>query len=143
MNITKENPSAATDGLLTTTTPSSDLKETKMSDFNGSTDAPQISLPEAEKFLELLDGLDTAYTFQTIPNQVSGRSANTLHGCIYDLRDQLTAANQQGDGAFVTVNETDGQGRKASNIIRVRAIFVDKDDGRLHELRNLPLPPHK
>ena len=41
----------------------------------------------------------------------------------------LTGLNQQGAGIFVTVNETDGCGRRVENIKRVRAIWQDDDVG--------------
>ena len=36
---------------------------------------------------------------------------------------------------FVTVNETDGQGRKTANITRVRAVFVDTDGADIEPIR--------
>lgn len=76
----KENPAAATDGLLTTRSPSSDLKDHKMSKLNQSHKTPQINLHEAERFLESLGGIQTAYCFQTIPNQVSQRVPRIYFG---------------------------------------------------------------
>ncbi len=43
---------------------------------------------------------------------------------------KLRELNQRGAGIFMTVQETDGQGRKASNVTRVRALFVDIEDKR-------------
>ncbi len=40
---------------------------------------------------------------------------------------RLVALNEQGAGVFAMVNEGDGKGRKASNVRRVRALFVDID----------------
>ena len=37
---------------------------------------------------------------------------------------------QQGAGVFVTINETDLQGRKVENIVRTRALFADADGKR-------------
>ena len=34
-----------------------------------------------------------------------------------------------GAGVFITVNETDGKGRKKENITRIRAVFQEDDDG--------------
>jgi hypothetical protein len=39
----------------------------------------------------------------------------------------LTDLNQQGAGIFVTVNQTDGKGRRKENVTKVRAVFVDVD----------------
>lgn len=40
---------------------------------------------------------------------------------------ELWKLNQKGYGVFMTVNETDGKGRKATNVKRVRAVFADLD----------------
>jgi hypothetical protein len=42
---------------------------------------------------------------------------------------ELSHLNEQGAGIFVTVNETDGKGRKRENITRVRAVWQEDDDG--------------
>lgn len=49
-------------------------------------------------------------------------------GRLADLWVELTQWNNQGYGAFIIVNETDGQGRKLENFTRVRAHFADLDD---------------
>ena len=50
-------------------------------------------------------------------------------GSLSERWDELVDLNRKGAGIFVTVNETDGLGRKNSNIIRVRAVFQDDDYG--------------
>ena len=42
---------------------------------------------------------------------------------------KLTTLNRQGAGIYATVNATDGKGRKATNITRVRTIWQDDDAG--------------
>jgi hypothetical protein len=42
---------------------------------------------------------------------------------------ELLQLSAQGAGIFITVNETDEQGRKKENITRVRAVFQEDDDG--------------
>jgi hypothetical protein len=54
---------------------------------------------------------------------------------LYEHWDTLTRASQNGAGVFVTVNETDGKGRKTANIIRVRAVFVDTDGADIEPIR--------
>ena len=57
--------------------------------------------------------------------------------------------NDQGAGVFVTVNATDGKGRTAANIVRVRALFVDLDGAPLEPVMQwrtphiVESPPHK
>jgi hypothetical protein len=45
-------------------------------------------------------------------------------------------------GVFVTVNRTNGQGRKTHNIIEVRALFVDLDGPPLEPVLSASLEPH-
>ena len=40
----------------------------------------------------------------------------------------MAKLNEQGAGVFVTINETDGNGRKSENITRVRAVWQEDDD---------------
>ena len=50
----------------------------------------------------------------------------------------LADLNARGAGVFVTVNETDGQGRKSDNIVRIRAIWQEDDQGLCHQF---PIEP--
>jgi len=96
---------------------------------------------QASRFLSLLDPTAFAFTFQTVP-EPKGKPTNlwpqVLHGSLNDLLPKLTDLNRQGAAIYVTVNETDGKGRKAANITRLRAIWQDDDCG--YE-GNFPLPP--
>ncbi|MGH8118340.1 MAG: DNA-primase RepB domain-containing protein [Rhodanobacteraceae bacterium] len=66
----------------------------------------------------------------------------TLHGTLAEHRETLAALNSRGAGIFWTVNATDGKGRKASNVRRVRALFVDLDGAPVEPVQSAPLPPH-
>jgi len=86
---------------------------------------------EAQRHLSLLDNKATTFTFQTFDDDSDRRDpflTKILHGSLDEHWDQLCALNLAGAGIFVTVNETDGKGRKSENIIRPRALWVD-DDG--------------
>jgi len=62
-----------------------------------------------------------------------------MQGTLDKCAKELTLLNQIGAGVFITVNKTDGSGkRKAENITDVRALFVDSDTG---DLPPLELPP--
>ena len=54
--------------------------------------------------------------------------------------DTLIRANDSGAGVFVTVNATDGRGRKASNVQSIRAVFADFDGAPLPA--SFPIRPH-
>ena len=82
-------------------------------------------------------------TFQTFDDTKQKRPelARILHGTLEEHSPQLTALQEQGAGVFMTVNRTDGQGRKAANIIEVRATFVDLDGAPLAPVLEAPLKP--
>ena len=107
--------------------------------------ADGIDLDQARRFLQALDPEAESFTFQTFDDvEIAGKKrkskalAKVLSGTLDDVAPQLQALNARGAGVFVTVNETDGKGRKGANILRVRAIWQE-DDG---EGLPLPLEPH-
>src|SRR5262245_15130445 len=88
----------------------------------------------AERFLAALDPGATRFTFQTFDDskdRMDRRMARILHGSIDEHIDALARLNAAGAGVFVTVNETNFQGRAAANVVRVRALFVDLDGAPL------------
>jgi hypothetical protein len=84
---------------------------------------------EAYRFLAAISHREMGpFTFFTTCDKKRDRSlTTTLTGTLDDLGGTLTDLNRKGAGVFVTVNETDGLGRKAGNITRVRALFTDAD----------------
>lgn len=106
---------------------------------------PVIDLDEARRFLDLLAPGEPV-TFQTFDDGPSPKRkwmAQVEHGTLKRRRKWLTRMNQQGAGVFVTVNATTGE-RKASDVVRPRALFVDIDEpapGTLERLRAAELPP--
>lgn len=53
---------------------------------------------------------------------------------------EIVAVNKSGSDVFFTVNETSQQGRKMSDIVRLRAVFADDDQPRKSP-QDFPLPP--
>lgn len=91
-----------------------------------------------ERFLSFFDG---QLTFQTFDDKGQRRDlAKQFHGRQHGQ--ELTALNRQGAGIFLTVNETDGEGRRRDNITRTRALFVDLDGAPLKPVRDFELMPH-
>ncbi len=94
----------------------------------------------AEKFITLLapDGWITFATLddgaksagrpvrQELIRQFSCQAADEPR--LKEVLTDLTKLNDQGAGIYITVNTTDGQGRKAANIESVRALFIDMDE---------------
>ena len=82
-------------------------------------------LAQAAAFLQLLDPDATSFTFQTFDDDSArkdNRLAQVFHGTFADHADSLTDLQSRGAGVFITINATDGTGRKAENITRVRAL---------------------
>jgi hypothetical protein len=113
----------------------------------------QPDLEQARRFLHafdpsadyrfILDGVVDGFTFQTFDDDKERKSltlARIHHGIVTDKAKALTSLNQQGAGVFFTVNETDMQGRKLSNITRIRANWVEDDTGGTAP--ETPLQPH-
>jgi RepB DNA-primase from phage plasmid/Primase C terminal 2 (PriCT-2) len=99
---------------------------------------------EAERFLALLDPEAKRFTFQTIDDSKKGRGslARILHGTLDQHRDKLESLNNQGAGIFVTINATNGKGRTAKDVTRVRALFLDLDGAPLKPVHQAKPAPH-
>src|SRR5262245_4889962 len=81
---------------------------------------------QAVRFLLLLDPDAVSFTFQTFDDRKERKDESLT--CIRHLQEpnqKLTDLQGKGAGIFVTVNETDGAGRKSANIQRVRAIWQE------------------
>jgi hypothetical protein len=105
----------------------------------------------ATAFLRLLDPDARGFTFQTFDdNKERARAYKAEHkradpartkiiiGEPDKMAAQLDALNRDGNGIYVTVNETDGVGRKIENIKRVRAVWQEDDDGYAGEFTAQP-----
>ncbi len=103
------------------------------------------SVPDdAGVFLGLLASGEQV-TFQTFGEGTAkgARGLNRiLHGTLAQHRQTLVAMNGRGAGVFWMVTAGDGKGRKASNVQRVRALFVDLDGSPLEPVQAAPLRPH-
>lgn len=100
-------------------------------------------LEHARQFLALLDSEPASFTFQVLPER-SGTKVfpGFMHGSLTEHADTLVKANLNGAGIFVMVNAGDQRGRKAENVRRVRAHYVDLDTCGIDPLFSAELPPH-
>ncbi|MGE0062113.1 MAG: PriCT-2 domain-containing protein [Xanthobacteraceae bacterium] len=82
----------------------------------------------AYEFLKHLDPTADVFCFQTFP-ETSGATGRPFlqHRQFQDIEEALRKLNGDGHGISVCINETDGQGRKAENITRIRAVWHDND----------------
>lgn len=93
------------------------------------TSAP-VDLEAAARFLAALTGEELPrVTFQTFDDRAakSPSLARILHGTLAQHAATLTELSARGAGVFVTINQTDLQGRKTRNVLELRALFVDVD----------------
>lgn len=100
-------------------------------------------LKSASDFLRQLDDTAESWTFQTFDDDSERKDkalVRTLHGTLEQHAATLSRLNDQGAGVFVTINETDGKARKAENITRVRAFWVDLDGAPLEPCRDWEEP---
>ncbi|MBB6260664.1 hypothetical protein FHS77_001198 [Paenochrobactrum gallinarii] len=84
----------------------------------------------ARRFLEILDPNAVEFTFLLIAEGRMGAS-QSVHGTLDEVWPFVERNNVpgRGMGVFVTINETDGSGRrKKGNIVRARSLWVDADD---------------
>jgi hypothetical protein len=88
---------------------------------------------EAAEFIKALTGsADTPVTWQWFDDRKNGGSGlqpGWVHGSLGEHWDTLVAKNRAGAGIFVMVNEGDGRGRSAPNVVGLRALFADWDEG--------------
>lgn len=98
---------------------------------------------DAARLLDLLAPGERV-TFQTFDDTKRNRDGLTriLHGTLAEHAEKLADLNARGAGVYWMVNAGDGKGRKASNVQRVRALFVDLDGSPLEPVTTALLAPH-
>ena len=102
---------------------------------------PDIAM--AEEFFDFWGAEDRDIDFRTFDD--SGNASVKplkIRGDIYSLRKTLTRENQSGAGIFFVVNKTDAKGQLDSNIVGVRALFLDLDGAPLEPVLGAKMLPH-
>lgn len=97
----------------------------------------------AKRHLGLLTGKqDPAVTWQVFDDTKKDPSlAACFHGRLDEVIPRLKAAQRKGCGVFVSVNETDGKGRRNENMRRARALFLDLDGTPLPDWNDWSINP--
>jgi Protein of unknown function (DUF3987)/Primase C terminal 2 (PriCT-2)/RepB DNA-primase from phage plasmid len=100
--------------------------------IGGAHERPPLTLDyeQSRRFLKVLNPENKGLTFQTFDDQKERKNL-ALARVIQSpppARNELSDLNEQGAGIFVTVNDTDGKGRKSKNITRVRSVWQEDDD---------------
>jgi P4 family phage/plasmid primase-like protien len=102
-----------------------------------------VNIHDFKRFVEILNQVNKGepkQTFQTFPDRETPTKVppKIIHGAPDEVLSRLSSLNNQLSGIYITVNQTDLQGRKAENIVRVRALFCDCDEG---DLPKFPVEP--
>ncbi|MBW8312591.1 MAG: primase C-terminal domain-containing protein [Rhizobium sp.] len=87
---------------------------------------------------------DGQFTFQTFDDSSakSPKLSRVLHGTLHKHTQTLNALNDRGAGVFFMVNKGDGKGRRAKNVQKVTALFLDLDGSPLKPVQAAGLSPH-
>jgi hypothetical protein len=107
-----------------------------------------IDTTETERFLALFGGSETPHTWQVFVDPPSKKAkygkegARIIQGSFREQIIQLIYFNKNDRGIYLTINITDGRGRKKTNIVRIRAVWVDLDGSPLEPILKCGLPPH-
>lgn len=105
-----------------------------------------VLTPDLNQANDFLDAIDPRanFTFQTFTERETPSSLPPaiLHGTLKEHAARLTALNNAGHGIFVMINAGDLKGRSARNVLRIRALFVDSDNGPIQPLLDAPIAPH-
>ena len=102
--------------------------------------APDIAA--AQRFLDALRG-SCNFTFMALPEGDKKGTAPpiVLHGTLDQHGAALVDLNRCGYGVFVMINEGDLRARKAENVLKVRAHFVDLDGAPIEPVVGCAAPP--
>lgn len=94
----------------------------------GSTPSLTCNRLEAKVFIKALAGVEDAkVTFALFSDNNESLKPKTLYGSLDEYCGELVADNAQGYGVFITVQETSSRQRKADDIGKTRAFFIDLD----------------
>ena len=96
-----------------------------------SIDEPCDTQDQAFRYIEVLTGdINSAVTYQTFDDSGGGDlPPQVLHGTLTEVWNDLCAAQDNGHGVFVMVQQGDGKGRAGKNVTALRALFLDDDKG--------------
>jgi putative DNA primase/helicase len=102
---------------------------------------------EAKKFLNALCAGDcerTVFTFQTFGDGKTDRSLGKTWSNTFTRESaaHMERLNRAGAGIFITINVTDGKGRRSKNVTAVRALFVDLDGSPIEPVQQWLLKPN-
>jgi RepB DNA-primase from phage plasmid len=90
---------------------------------------PQVNIGDARRFIELIAGPEASIWFRLIHDKDKNRPTIQLFGTLSEHLKSIEAAQKEGYGVFIVINEG---GNRDVDITHIRAVFIDAD--------NTPLP---
>ena len=98
----------------------------------------------AKRFISAIAGTNpiTYQVFDDDKDKKNNIAPKHFHGSIDKHKNKLIELNDDGAGIFFMVNQGDLNGRSATNVTKIRCLFVDLDGSPLDPVRNAPLAPH-
>ncbi len=97
---------------------------------------PELNMNAAQRHIELISGTsDAAVRFRLIHDRDKTKPAIKLRGSLWDCWPDIEAAQSNGYGVFVVVNEG---GDTDAEISEIRAIFIDADNVAMVERWHVP-----
>jgi putative DNA primase/helicase len=110
------------------------------------TDVSNPDLDEARRFCDIL-GPGERFAFQTYDDNPekqlrNGKLASTPYGKLDEVVATLRYMNFRYAAVGVTLNRTDGKGRKKENVIAIRGVALDLDGAPLEPVKACGLKPH-
>lgn len=104
-----------------------------------------IDPQQTEKYLSIIapTGIRTFQTFDDVSERKSPSLAHIIHGSTPENITRMAQLNNKGAGIFMMINEGDGKGRKACNVVSIRALSIDLDEdgmGRLNDIYQQDFP---
>ena len=91
----------------------------------------QHDLSQAEAFLNKLGSIQDEWLFVTIDDNKDRKDTTLtrkIQGTFDQRKNELLRMNNLGAAVYVTVNITDGGGRKLENMVKPRAVFQEADE---------------
>lgn len=126
------NPSRVLEALLSSIQYLKSIYNLNLSISNTIIASPVPFMEFSEKYFEMFPGTKTIQTFDDHGNDTSkARIFHFTEKMPVKMITALCNMNEHGIGVYMSVNETDGKGRKSNNVIRIRSLFADMDGAPL------------
>ena len=85
----------------------------------------------AAEFIDAIRGTELNSFFMALPEGDKNKEVISHNAPFAEVKEELDQVNGSGThGIFMCINDVEGPRREAKNVTKVRALFIDIDDGR-------------